>query len=292
MADFEGDRRRAPARDDVGRRIDRLQFRAHHGADQLGLAQASRLAGVHDRAALAQDGHPVGDREHLLQAMRDEDEAAARLTAPAHDVEEPIDLSGRKGGRRLVEDDQLRLNAERLRDLDELLLGRGEPADFPIERQRVRLSEARQQADRSAAQCAQVEPARLPQQRQEDVFQHGEVGNQAGFLHHDRDPDPQRFPGVTQPDLTVAVDDPAGVVDVVAGDDFGQRGFASAVGAEQSVDLTFAQGEIGAREGLRPIERLRDALDQEERPVGRLERSSQGHRVFSREKARWMRPGA
>ena len=46
-----------------------------------------------DGATLAHDGDAVGDREDLLQPMRDEDQAAAVGAQARHDVEQAVDLA-------------------------------------------------------------------------------------------------------------------------------------------------------------------------------------------------------
>ena len=67
-----------------GRAIDRAEFAADHQADEFRLVQARGRARGRDRAALAHDRDSVGDREHFLQPMRDEDQRApgARAAAP------------------------------------------------------------------------------------------------------------------------------------------------------------------------------------------------------------------
>ena len=60
-----------------------------------------------DDRALAQDVDPVGDREHLAQLVRDEDDRRAGGGELLHDIEQLVGLLRREHGRRLVEDEQV-----------------------------------------------------------------------------------------------------------------------------------------------------------------------------------------
>ena len=76
------------------------------------------------------------------------------LAQPRHDVEQALDLAGLSeavGSSKMM---SFGLERERLGDLDELALGRGEPADLPVERQGVLLAEAREDLRRRAGACA------------------------------------------------------------------------------------------------------------------------------------------
>ena len=99
----------------------------HHADDRLD----RRLGGLDrvDVAAVAHHGHPVGDLLELLEAVRDVDHARPPLAQVADDPEELVDLGVGQRGRRLVHDQDVRAERERLRDLDHLLLGDGEARD-------------------------------------------------------------------------------------------------------------------------------------------------------------------
>ena len=56
-------------------------------------------------------------------------------------VEQALDFARAQGGGRLVENDEIGFERERLGDLDELALGRGKVAGLRFERQRVLLAE-------------------------------------------------------------------------------------------------------------------------------------------------------
>ena len=60
-----------------------------------------------DQLAVAQHRDPVAHLEHLIQPVRDEDDAGAGFLLPAHQVEDVVEmlLAGRRGG--LVQDHDL-----------------------------------------------------------------------------------------------------------------------------------------------------------------------------------------
>jgi len=73
-----------------------------------------------------EDGDPVGDREHLVQLMGDEDDRMALPLERLDDLEQLLGLLRRQDSRRLVEDEDVRPAVERLQDLDALLLADGD----------------------------------------------------------------------------------------------------------------------------------------------------------------------
>ena len=58
--------------------------------------------------------------------------AAPALLQRAHDAEQALDLLARQRGGRLVHDQHARVEAQRLGDLDDLLVGDREAADRPL----------------------------------------------------------------------------------------------------------------------------------------------------------------
>ena len=98
-----------------------------------------------DLLAPTQDRDPVGDLEHLVQLVRDQDDRRPPRDQRAQDGEELVDLLRRQHGGRLVEDQHARIAVERLEDLDALLL-----TDPDLLDDRVRLDrEAVARGDRS-----------------------------------------------------------------------------------------------------------------------------------------------
>ena len=75
-----------------------------------------------DLLASPENGHPVGDLEHLVQLVADEDDGHALAGERAQDPEELQRLLRGEHCRRLVENQDLGAAVESLQDLDPLLL--------------------------------------------------------------------------------------------------------------------------------------------------------------------------
>ena len=119
--------------------------------------------------------------------------AQLRRFEPSDDVEQPLDLARAQRRRRLVEDDQARIERERLGDLDELSLRRREVARLGVERQRALLAEIGEDFAGATAHGRPRKAARPPELGQKDVFEHGKIGREARLLHHHRDAGVERL---------------------------------------------------------------------------------------------------
>ena len=82
-----------------------------------------------DRGAAPDDGDVVGDREHLVELVGDEDQGVALGLELAQVVEQRVDLLGHQDRGGLVEDDDLGAAVEHLEDLDPLPLADAERLD-------------------------------------------------------------------------------------------------------------------------------------------------------------------
>ena len=85
-----------------------------------------------DLAPAPQHGDAVGDLEHLVQLVADEDDRHALALEALEDPEQLGRLLRREHGRRLVEDEDVRAPVERLQDLDALLLADGDVLDLRV----------------------------------------------------------------------------------------------------------------------------------------------------------------
>ena len=74
-----------------------------------------------DLLAAPQDGHAVGDVEHLVELVRDEDDRRALGRQRAQDAEQVLRLLGGEHRGRLVEHEHLRAAEQRAQDLHALL---------------------------------------------------------------------------------------------------------------------------------------------------------------------------
>ena len=155
---------------------------ADHRGDELVLVVVRHRAALR-QAAVAQDGDPVADREHLLQAVGDVEHGHALLPEPPDLLQQPVRLRlGERGGR-LVEDDDLhRVGGQDLGDLHQLLGGGGEPLDDGV-RADVVQAELVQHGAAPAVQVAAADhpgPGRQP--AHEHVLADRQVRQQAQLL--------------------------------------------------------------------------------------------------------------
>ena len=117
---------------DVGDRrlagLGRGQFAADHQLGELPGGGGRRVGGA-DRRAAADDGDLVGDRQHLAQLVRDEDDGEALGLELAQVVEERVDLLRDQDGGGLVQDEGAGAAVEDLEDLHALAVGDAEVLD-------------------------------------------------------------------------------------------------------------------------------------------------------------------
>src|SRR3954463_14651012 len=85
-----------------------------HQADQL-VGRQSLDVPVRDHTAVLEDGRAVGEAEDLRQTMRDVEDAETARPKLLDDAEHPVELGSRQDRRRLVEDQEARLEDERAR---------------------------------------------------------------------------------------------------------------------------------------------------------------------------------
>ena len=171
-------------------------------------------------------------------------------------------LGQRRG--RLVEDEQARVERERLDDLDDLLLRGREVAD---ERPRAEadLADLLEQLRRPALHRADVDdPVARRLAVDEDVLRDGPVGEQVELLEDDRDAGGLGLDRVVE-GVRLAVDqDLAGVGGMHAREHLHQRRLAGPVLADDRVDLAGAAVDVDAVQDLDAEEALADAAHLEQ----------------------------
>ena len=216
--------------------------------------------------AVAQDDHPVGDLEHLVEAMRDVDHADAPGAKVPERREQAHHLVRRQAGGRLVEDEDLGLLRQRAGDGDQRLLGPAEALDAD-----VRIDVGAEDVERPRRAPARRRPVHHPEpprisQRQADVLGDGHPVDQAEVLmdEGDRQP-PQRLGHVP-----AAIADGAFVQRIDAREDLDQGGLSGAVLAEERDDLAGADVHADVVERLRAAEELGDVPHLEQRIAGHL----------------------
>jgi hypothetical protein len=132
----------------------------------------------------------VADEEDLLETVadvRDRDAAGLEL---ADDRKQGVDLALRERGGRLVEDQDLGVEGQRLGDLDHLLFGHAELGDLLVEIQ-VALEQLQdlRRARPLGGVVDDLEGAGLPARLMADehILQNRHLLEQAGLLIHDGD---------------------------------------------------------------------------------------------------------
>src|SRR5262249_43865798 len=173
--------------------------------------------------------------------------------------EEQFDLMRFERRRGLVQDEQLRLDRQRLRDLDDLAFGQAEVFDRRVGRY-IQL-ELIEQFLRSRVQLAPIDQAEWAQPPRlapdEDVFSDRQVRREAQFLMHEADAERLGLCRVLRIDLAPVEDDLAAVLPHDSGEDLHQRGFARAVFANQRMNLAPPRREVHPGERPRSGEGLR-----------------------------------
>ena len=145
-----------------------------------------------DVAPVAEHGDAVGEREDLVEAVRDEDRRDALLPQPPDEAEERLDLVVGERARRLVEDQDARVDRERASDLDHLLLI---GSQAPHGQGRVEIeTETLQSSLRpgvSSRRQSIMPPPLCHSVTEEDVLGDREFGREGRLLGHRRDALPQ-----------------------------------------------------------------------------------------------------
>ncbi len=165
---------------------------------------------------------------------------------------------------RLVHHDHARVRRQRLRDLDELLVGDREPAREPVGVEPD--AELLEHRGRLAAHPPAVDAAE-PLERlhaDEDVLGDGQVGEERRLLEDDRDPGRLRLLGVVEDRLLAVEQQPAGVGPVDAGEDLDERRLAGAVLADEAVHLTGEELDVAVLERVNGAEALLGVFERED----------------------------
>ena len=106
-------------------------FADHH----FGQRRLACACGFHraDVFAFAQDGHAVGNLQHLVQLVGDDDDGFSILTHVAHDAEQLLRFLRREHGGRFVQNQNLRAAIEHFDDFKRLLLADAHFIDLLIQ---------------------------------------------------------------------------------------------------------------------------------------------------------------
>ena len=113
-------------------RICLRQLAANHHADDAGRIELLRRARF-DHFAVPDDRDIVAQLKHLFHAVRDVDDGDAPVAQLVDFSEQPVGLVVRQGGRRLVHNDDLRVERDHLHNFQHLNIRHGKLPDLFIE---------------------------------------------------------------------------------------------------------------------------------------------------------------
>ena len=229
---------------------------AHHHVCQ-GLLVGVPGHDVADVLSLAQHRHPVGDLQHLVELVGDDDEGLSVGLHVPHDLEEPVRLLGGQHGGGLVQDQDLGAPVEDLDDLHRLLLGDGHLVDLliQIDLKTVFFADL---GDPLAGRL-QIHAARLLQ-AQDDVLRGGKDVHQLEVLVDHADPQVIGVLGGGDRDRPVVDVDLARVRVIDPGEHVHQGGLAAAVLPQQGQDLALVELQVDVVVGHHGAEALGDVL--------------------------------
>jgi hypothetical protein len=216
--------------------------------------------------AIAQNRHAIDDLRHFVEPVRDVQDRDTGRAQLLNDAKELRRFRFGQGRRGLVHDQHTRIERQRFRDFDHLLLRDRKRPDLR------RRSDV--QADAlKAAHGIGVELARIDERPalrfacEVEILGDAQMGNEVQFLVNDRDTRGLCFGRGRESHRFVAIVDGAFIGQVLAADDFHQRRFAGTVLAADCMNLARAQIETNAVECDDAGKALHDALEAQDLPA-------------------------
>ena len=226
--------------------------------------RGGRLGG--DPPTVAQDGHPIGDGQHLVEVVADEEHRGAGGCDAAQGAEQAVDLGPRKGRGGLVEHEQreaavLAGAVEGAGDTDGRALRFCELGDRASRVDVV--AEGVERGDGVASVVTAAQRRERPQPSTEaEVVGHRHRLDEAEVLVDEAQPGGRGGGRRAELERDVGdLGDGTPVGRVVAGEDLHDRRFAGAVLADEGVDLTGGDLEVDRVEGALTRERLGEVPD-------------------------------
>ena len=238
--------------------------------------------------AVAQDGIAIAEAENLVEPMRDKDDRQAFGLQRPHDANEICNLGFAQSRGRLVHDDEPRLHGERAGDLDELLLGDGKVAHL---RHRIALEpDALGDGLRLFSQASPAyEQPRARFAPNEHVLGDRHVGGEGELLVDRDDAGALGVVGRRKNDRLAEQLDFARIRALGAGQNLEQRRLASAILAQERMDLRRSHFEMDVLQRKHAGKALADASHFEDGPARhcRSGRQRRGRVSHSRALAHW-----
>ena len=226
---------------------------------QRGQAALGGALGRHrvDPLAAPQDGHAVGDVEHLVELVRDEDDRRPARRQRAQHLEQVLRLLRGEHGGRLVEHQHLGAAEQRAEDLHALLGADAEVLDLGLraDREPVLLAQLPRPAHRLLVVEQRTARGLGPQHQ---VLGHGHDRDEHEVLVDHADAQPDRLPRGVDRDRLAVEQDLALVRVVEPVEDVHQRRLAGPVLPEQRMDLAALELEVDRVVRDQRAEALRD----------------------------------
>ena len=204
---------------------------------------------VRHHLAVAHDGQVVADLEYFGEIVRDQDEADALRRKLPDEAQCDANLRFGQRRRRLVQDQDPRLEAYRLDDLHHLLEVVCKRADglVRVDRDFIFLEQALRRRAHGLAANDPEAVGRLVVEQQ--ILGHAHRLNEIDVLMHGDDALLQGLLGAGEPHRPAVELDRSPIRRVHAGDDLGERRFAGAVLTDEAANATRRDREIDAAKG-------------------------------------------
>ena len=228
------------------------------------------VLGQHRRnsATCPNDGDRVGNGEHLVELVADEEHRDALGSELPQRRKQLVDLLGHEHRCGLVEDQDASAAVENLQDLDPLAVADAEIADQGLGLH-VEPVDSAELGD-AVGRLPEVDPQQGPRLVTEDhVLLDGQIVREHEVLMHHADADRDRITRRLEALLDASDGDRALVRSLLAVEDLHERRLAGAVLAHDRVDRTGGDREVDAVIGHHAGKALDDALELDRGGAGR-----------------------
>ena len=117
---------------DITQRILPCKLTPNHHGNHFGLADVFNISGA-NIATITQDRHPITNCVDLVETVCDKDHRDSALPQRLNDAKKNLCFTGSQRGSRFIHDDDLRIDTDRLDDLDDLLLRQAQASKLLID---------------------------------------------------------------------------------------------------------------------------------------------------------------
>ena len=237
-----------------------FKLASHHHFDERIFRQRGHFS-LGNKLPVAENGDVIADFKDLFHTVRDIDNPAPLRFQLADNAEQGFGFGIGQGVGRFIHNDDLRLEAQHLRDFHHLLI-----ADGKVAHQSVALKaqiQLRQQFVRFGIHGFPVDFAKPVHEltAEEDVLRNGELRDQVQLLVDDADARFLRGFRAVEGGLFTQPQQRTGIALVDTGQHFHHGGFAGAVFAHQRHDAPGIDVQRRAGEGFYARERLIDPFE-------------------------------